>query len=271
MIIEHKLEERIRKKKTFLCVGLDSDLSKIPTQFLNTSNPQFKFNRWIIDQTNEFVCAYKPNLAFYEAQGELGWRALQLTQEYLRTSYPDIVTIADAKRGDIGSTNQGYVEAIFDNLGFDAITLHPYLGQEALQPFLERSDKVNIILVKTSNPGSGEFQDQLVVDSGGTKPLWSVVAKQVVNGWNKNKNCWLVAGATYPKILKQIRSQIGDVPLLIPGIGTQGGDLESVLKVAKNSHGTGVIINSSRGIIFAANPQREAVKLQSLMSANLRS
>ncbi|MCL4254923.1 MAG: orotidine-5'-phosphate decarboxylase, partial [Anaerolineae bacterium] len=169
-----------------------------------------------------------------------------------------IFTIADAKRADIGNTNTGYVRAIFDELGFDAITLHPYLGKEALSPFLERKDKVSIILCRTSNPESGEFQN-LMVDG---KPLWRLVAERVATHWNTNKNCMLVMGATYPQELDGLRDVIGDMPLLIPGIGAQGGDLTGVMRYGIAKNNLGLIINASRSIIFAQNPAYEAQTLQ---------
>lgn len=249
-----KYEARALLANSLLCVGLDSDKAKIPAQFANP----FEFNKWIIDQTHPYVCAYKPNMAFYEALGAKGWDYLAQTMDYIRSNHPDIFTICDAKRADIGNTNAGYVCAIFDQLGFDAITLHPYLGKEALAPFLEREDKVSIILCRTSNPGSGEFQNMMV----GDKPLWQVVAERVATNWNTHHNCMLVMGATYPEEFVGLRDIIGDMPLLIPGIGAQGGDLAGVMRhgIAKND--LGLIINASRSIIFAQNPSYEAQTLQ---------
>ena len=249
-----KYETRAKNANSLLCVGLDSDSTKIPAQFANV----FAFNKWIIDQTHPYVCAYKPNLAFYEALGATGWDYLAQTMDYLKQNHPDIFTIADAKRADIGNTNTGYVRAIFDELGFDAITLHPYLGKEALSPFLEREDKVSIILCRTSNPESGEFQN-VMVDS---KPLWRLVAENVATHWNTNNNCMLVMGATYPQELDGLRDVIGDMPLLIPGIGAQGGDLAGVMQYGIAKNDLGLIINASRSIIFAQNPAYEAQTLQ---------
>lgn len=255
---QDKFIQRVKKNNSLLCVGLDSNIEKIPQQFLKTKTPQFNFNKWIIKQTHPYVAAYKPNLAFYEARGEQGWRELRLTMQYLQEQHPDIFTIADAKRADIGSTNHGYVEAIFDQLQFDAITLHPYLGQEALQPFLERKDKISIILCKTSNPGSGEFQDLKIKQ----QTLWEYMAREVSQKWNTHQNCMLVVGATYPKQLAKVRQIVGEMTLLIPGIGAQGGDLRAVMQVGLNSNKNGLIINSSRGIIFAENPGQAAQKLK---------
>jgi orotidine-5'-phosphate decarboxylase len=244
-----KLNKRMDKANSLLCVGLDSEITKLPKQFEKSSTPQFDFNKAIIDATHEYVCAYKPNMAFYEARGDQGIKELKMTMEYVQKNHPDIFTICDAKRADIGSTNEGYVSSIFDWFGFDAITLHPYLGKEALQPFLDRKDKVSIILCRTSNPGAGELQD-LQVEG---EPLWKKVAQKVSTQWNTNENCMLVVGATYPEEMKEIRSVTGDITFLVPGIGAQGGDVEKVVKAGKNSQGKGMIINSARGIIFASS------------------
>ncbi|MBI2329921.1 orotidine-5'-phosphate decarboxylase [Candidatus Daviesbacteria bacterium] len=218
----------------FVCVGLD--------------NGDFEFNRKIIDQTFDLSLAYKPNAAFYK-EGEL-----QKTVSYLKSSYPDIPIILDAKRGDIGNTNEAYAKAIFDDLGVDAATVHPYLGKESLAPFLKREDKGIFVLVKTSNPGAGEFQD-LTVEG---KPLYQVVAEHVKN-WGSNVG--IVVGATYSEELKQVRNIVGDMPILVPGIGAQGGDLEATIKNGLNSKKQGLIISSSRGIIFAENPREATLNL----------
>lgn len=238
MNFQDKLDKIVAKNNSLLCVGLDQG--------------EFEFNQKIIDQTYDLVCAYKPNFAFYEALGSKGWENLKKTVEYLRQNYPEIVTIADAKRADIGNTNQGYVKAIFDDLGFDSVTVNPYFGREALLPFLDRVDKGIIILCKTSNPGSGEFQDL----------IWEKVAKNVTNEWNKNNNCLLVVGGTYPEELKKVREIVREMTLLVPGIGAQGGDVERTVKAGLNSKKAGMIINSSRGIIFTENPRLEAQKLR---------
>ena len=213
---------------------------------------EFEFNKKIIDQTHDLVCAYKPNFAFYEALGIKGWENLKKTVEYIQRYHSGVVTIADAKRADIGNTNLGYVTAIFDEMKFDAVTVNPYFGCEALQPFLDRVDKGIIILCRTSNPGAGEFQDG----------LWQNVAENVANKWNTNNNCLLVVGATYPKELKQVRQIVGEMTLLVPGIGAQGGDIAKTVKAGLNNQRAGMIINSSRGIIFAENPRLEAQKLR---------
>jgi len=210
----------------------------------------FIFNRDIIDATHDLVCAYKPNSAFYEAQGDQGLRALCRTVEYIRETYPHIPVILDAKRADIGSTNLGYVQMAFDIIGVDAITIHPYLGKEALAPFLARKEKGMIVLVKTSNPGAGEFQDLPVGDA--QEPLYQVVARHVANAWNTHGNCAIVVGATYPAELEKVRAIVGDMPILIPGIGAQGGEVEATVSAGKDSRGWGMIISASRSIIFAS-------------------
>ncbi len=261
-VIKAKLQARMQAVNSLLCVGLDAAYTRIPARFQTEPHPQFAFNRWIIEQTHEVVCAYKPNTAFYEARGEQGWQELRLTMDYIRSHHPEIVTICDAKRADIGNTNSGYVQAIFDELGFDAITLHPYLGQEALQPFLERADKANIILCRTSNPGSGEFQNQMI----NGVPLWQVVAERVRDNWNTQDNCMLVGGATYPEEIGQIRAIVDDMPLLVPGIGTQGGDVQQTITAGKTADGFGIIVNSSRGIIFNDAPAQAALDLRNTIN-----
>lgn len=251
-----KLEARW-KKGNFVCVGLDSELAKIPqaarenTRFAMhpDAGAILKFNTKIIVATADLVCAFKPNIAFYEAQGAHGMEALRETVKLIKWNYPDIPVILDAKRADIGNTNNGYVQLAFEVLGVDAITVHPYLGKEALKPFLDRKDKGIFVLARTSNPGAGEFQDLLV----GEEPLYKVVAKNIAASWNGNGNCGLVVGATYPRELAEIRAVVGNLPILIPGIGAQGGEVEATVKAGQDIRGMGIIINSSRGIIFASN------------------
>jgi orotidine-5'-phosphate decarboxylase len=252
-----KYNKRAKAINSLLCVGLDADFEKIPDRFKSMEFPQFEFNKYIIKETNEYTAAYKPNSAFYEARGDKGMSELKMTMDYLIENYTDIFTILDAKRADIGNTNNGYVSAIFDWLGFDAITLHPYLGGGALEPFLDRKDKGSIVLCRTSNQGAAELQD-LEIEG---KPLWQIVAEKVSNTWNKNKNCMLVVGATYPQEMKKIRSIVGNMTFLVPGIGAQGGSIKDVLEVGLNSEGLGLIINSSRDIIFSDNPKEKAQKL----------
>jgi orotidine-5'-phosphate decarboxylase len=256
-VIVEKYNQRVDAVNSLLCIGLDSDIERLSARFRHEDFPQFAFNRWIIDQTHQFAAAYKPNMAFYEARGEDGIHDLRLTIEYLRANHPEIVTICDAKRADIGTTNSGYVTATFDTLGFDAVTLHPYLGKEALSPFLECEDNACIILCRTSNPGAGELQD-LSVDG---KPLWHVIAEKVRDDWNKHGNCMLVVGATYPDELRQVREIVGDMTLLVPGIGAQGGDIEKTIAAGLNSDKKGIIVNASRSIIFAEDPALAAKTL----------
>jgi orotidine-5'-phosphate decarboxylase len=258
MKYKDKLARIQKKNDSFVCVGLDSDLLKLPKFLLKNRYPQFVFNKAIIDATHNFVCAYKPNSAFYEAHGEHGILQLKMTCDYLREKYKQIPIILDVKRADIGESNDRYARFAFEYLGVDAMTLHPYLGHEALEPFLKHADKGCYILCRTSNPGAGELQD-LKVDG---KPLYQVVAKMVANTWDKNRNCGLVVGATYPGELKTVRKIAPNLQLLIPGVGAQGGDLQKAVQYAANKSGDGFIISSSRGIIFAGSGEDFAKKAQ---------
>lgn len=274
-----KMLEAQWEKGNFVCVGLDSEFSKIPESARRSGNERdidiantiVAFNRAIVEATKDIVCVYKPNVAFYETHGSDGLNALHRTIVYIHYIAPDVPVILDAKRADIGNTNAGYVKAAFDFLQADAITVHPYLGREALQPFLDQKDKGIIVLCRTSNPGAGEFQD-LRVSVDGWK-LYQLIAHYVARDWNKNSNCALVVGATYPEELEGVRQIVGDMPILIPGIGAQGGDVEKTVKAGKDSRGKGIIINSSRGIIFASNgpdfaeaARRETIKLRDLIN-----
>jgi orotidine-5'-phosphate decarboxylase len=261
--ILQKYNRRVDAIDSLLCVGLDAEFDRIPAKFLPTEFPQFAFNQWLIDETAEYTSAYKPNMAFYEARGSQGIAELQMTMEYLQTRYPNVVTICDAKRADIGNTNQGYVTSIFDQLGFDAITLHPYLGSEALAPFLKRDDKACIILCRTSNPGAGEFQDLII----GGRPLWQAVAEKVSSHWNTNGNCMLVVGATYPDEMQKIRISAPNMTFLVPGVGAQGGDVHAVVAAGLDAYGKGLMINSSRGIIFSDDPALAARTLRDEINA----
>lgn len=250
MDFKSKLNWAVDNNNSLLCVGLDSDVTKLPVSLKNKEGAQLAFNKAIIDATADLVCAYKPNSAFYEAQGADSLEQLRDTVAYINEKHPNIPVILDAKRADIGNTNQGYVDFAFNYLKVDAITLHPYLGGEALQPFLEHKDKGMIILCRTSNPGAGEFQD-LSVDG---QPVYQHVAKTVATSWDKNKNCLLVVGATYPEEMKIVRDIVGpDMALLVPGVGAQGGDVEAVLKNGLGANQSGLIISSSRGVIFASD------------------
>lgn len=252
-----KYNQRADAVDSLLCVGLDSDTDRLPLQFGAQEWPQLAFNRHIIEQTAPYAAAFKFNMAFYEAKGAVGWRQLALSLEHLRRHHPDILTICDGKRADIGNTSAAYARAIFEELGFDAVTVNPYLGRDAVQPFLDYGGKAVIILCRTSNPGAGELQD-LRVDG---RPLWQIVAERAA-AWNDNGNCMLVAAATYPDELAQIRALVGDMTFLAPGIGAQGGDIRAVVEAGLNRQGRGLIINSSRGIIFAKSPAQAAKTLR---------
>lgn len=241
-----KLNISIDKNKSLLCVGLDPDPIKMPPHL---EGDVLRFNKAIIDSTHNLVCAYKPNSAFYEALGPKGIEQLKQTVEYIHEKCPNIPIILDAKRADIGNTNNGYIKFIFDYLYMDAVTLHPYLGGEALEPFLELGDKGMIILCRTSNPGASEFQDL----SDGSR-VYQHVAKTVAKKWNANGNCLLVVGATYPEEMKEIRKLVGkEMIFLVPGVGAQGGDVEALMKAGLGANQRGLIISSSRAVIFASD------------------
>jgi orotidine-5'-phosphate decarboxylase len=253
-----KLEARAAAIHSLLCVGLDPEMSKLPKRFLGDELPMFSFCKWIIEETHSFTSAYKPNMAFFEARGTLGLRELERTVEYLRSEHPEIFTICDAKRGDIGNTNRGYVTSIFDEMGFDSVTLHPYLGREALMPFLEREDKASIVLCRTSNPGAGELQD-LKIEG---RSMWEHVAERVSKDWNANGNCMLVVGATYPEEMRRIREVAPALPFLVPGVGAQGGDAGAVVANGLDANASGLLISSSRGILYANEPAAAAKQLR---------
>ena len=236
-----------RKNDSLVCVGLDPDIEKIPEHLRDAETPLFEFNRAIIDHTADLVCAFKPQVAYYSASRSE--RDLELTVAYIHENYPGVPVILDAKRGDIGSTAEMYVREAFDRFGVDAVTVNPYMGTDTLEPFLDRSDKGVIILCRTSNPGARDIQN---LRSDG-KRLYQVVADKAAHEWNRNGNVLLVMGATYPEELREIRSVVGNMPFLVPGIGAQGGDIESVVMSGKNKDGTGMIINSSRGIIYSSD------------------
>ncbi len=238
-----KLTRAIRLNNSLLCVGLDTTPDRVPEGV-----DIFEFNKAIIDATSDIVCAYKPNLAFYEAMGVEGMTILEKTVSYIPKSIP---IIGDAKRGDIGNTAKAYARALFMYFNFDAVTVNPYLGVDSLDPFLEYNDKGIFILCRTSNAGAADFQSLRCVTDEGTKPLFQIVA-QKASRWNKSGNIGLVVGATYPEELQSIRDEHPEMLLLIPGIGAQGGNLELVLRYSLNTNYEGIIINSSRGIIYAS-------------------
>lgn len=268
MTFQKKLNRSIEKNNSVLCVGLDTDIQKIPEFLRKKQEPVFEFNKAIIDATYDLVCAYKPQIAFYSAD-RTGEQLIK-TINYIKKNYPDIPVILDAKRNDIASTAQKYAIEVFEKYGVDAVTINPYLGKDSCEPFLEYKDKGIIFLCRTSNPGAKDFQD-LIMEYGGSRiPFYQVIAVKIAREWNKNNNCLLVVGATYPQELKIIRDLVGDdIIFLMPGIGAQGGDIEAAVKNAQNKEGRGMIINSSRGIIyassgedFAQSAKREAERLR---------
>ena len=236
---QDKFEFTATRNQSLVCVGLDIDLSRIPC-----SDP-LDFCRQIISATSDFVCCYKPNLAFFESIGIEGWKLLEQVVKLIPS---DIPVIGDAKRGDIGSTASAYAKALFKEFNFDAITINPYMGQDSVEPFVEYQDKGVFILCKTSNKGSGDFQD-LITETG--KPLYMVVAEKA-QSWNRNNNIGLVVGATYPEELKNVRQCCPDMPILIPGVGAQGGTLTEAVQFGTDAAGRGAIINSSRSILYAS-------------------
>lgn len=246
------LESEIKRKQSILCVGLDTDIAKIPSHLLKYNNPIEVFNKEIIEATSDICVAYKPNIAFYEAQGLEGWQALESTLNHIPSN---IFTIADAKRGDIGNTSTMYAKAFFQNMSFDSVTVAPYMGKDSVAPFLEFEDKWAIVLGLTSNMGSGDFQ--YILDSNKI-PLYKTVIMKAAS-WGNDQNMMFVVGATHPEELKEIRAIIPHHFLLIPGIGAQGGDLEGTLKNGL-VQGGGLLINSARSIIYASNGLDYAVK-----------
>ena len=242
-----QLVQQIRTKKSFLCIGLDVDINKIPEHLLKETDPIFAFNKAIIDATHHLCVAYKPNTAFYEAYGIKGWRALEKTINYLNEKHPEIFTIADAKRGDIGNTSTMYAKAFFEDLAFDSVTVAPYMGKDSIEPFLAFEDKHTILLALTSNQGAFDFQTK-TVDG---KELYKQVL-ETSKTWKNTENLMYVVGATKAEYLADIRKIIPDSFLLVPGVGAQGGNLQEVCKYGMNDS-VGLLINSSRGIIYASN------------------
>jgi orotidine-5'-phosphate decarboxylase len=266
------LFRNIERKKSFLCVGLDTDYKKIPKILLHNEYPVFEFNRRIIDATHEYAVAYKPNLAFYEMLGAAGYMSLEMTVNYLRESYPDIFIIADAKRGDIGNTSHMYAQAFFQTLDFDAITLSPYMGKDSISPFLEMEGKWVILLALTSNKGSGDFQQ---LQTGTGKQLFEEVIS-TSSKWGNVNNIMYVVGATKAEALDGIRKLIPEHFLLVPGVGSQGGSLQEVARYGMNDR-CGLLVNASRSIIYADVSDRfedaarkEAAELQEQMEEILK-
>lgn len=271
-----QLIDLIRRKKSYLCVGLDSDISKIPSHLLDTEDPVFEFNKQIIDATIEYSVAYKPNLAFYEARGLTGMNSLYKTTEYLEKFKNECFTIADAKRGDIGNTSTQYARAFFDKessgFNFDAVTVAPYMGEDSVTPFLKFNDKWIIVLALTSNKGASNYQ--LIADKADVK-LFEQVLSTTAN-WGTPENTMFVVGATRAEMLTEVRKIVPDHFLLVPGVGAQGGSLEEVANYGLNND-CGILVNASRSIIFASGlpdfaekARAEALSMQKLMESTLK-
>ena len=267
---KQQLIEQIQLKKSFLCVGLDTDINKIPQHLLETEDPVFEFNKQIIDKTAQYAVAYKPNTAFYEVYGAKGWQSLEKTIQYIKANHPEIFIIADAKRGDIGNTSANYAKAFFNTLNADALTVAPYMGKDSVEPFLGFEDKWVILLALTSNKGSQDFQYLNV----GERMLHQQVL-QTATTWAGSDKMMFVVGATHPEELGEIRKMLPDYFFLVPGVGAQGGDLQTVAKYGLSKE-CGLLVNSSRGIIYASNgtdfadrAAEEAQKLQQQMAALL--
>lgn len=266
-----QLVQQIHLKKSFLCIGLDVDLAKIPQHLLQLEDPIFEFNKAIIDATHDLCVAYKPNTAFYEAHGIKGWKSLQKTINYINENYPNIFTIADAKRGDIGNTSAMYAKAFFEDLNFNSVTVAPFMGKDSVEPFLAFENKHTILLALTSNDGAFDFQTKLI----NGKELYKTVI-ETSKTWKNSQNLMYVVGATKAEYFAEIRKLIPNSFLLVPGVGAQGGSLKEVCKFGLNST-IGLLINSSRGIIYASNDmnfaekaREEAFKMQSEMADILK-
>jgi len=241
-----RLAQAWETNDSLLCIGLDPEIERFPRHILAEASPIFHFNKSVIDATADLVCAYKPQFAHYaayEAEDQL-----ERTIEYIHRVYPDVPVILDAKRGDVGSTAERYAIEAFERYGADAVTVNPYLGGEALEPFLRHADRGVIVLCRTSNPGAGELQD---LEVGGRR-LYQVVAELAAQRWNSRGNCLLVVGATYPRELAEVRERVGEMPLLVPGIGAQGGDVAQVVRNGQTRAGTGLIISASRSVLYAS-------------------
>jgi len=268
---KQQLFEQIKKKQSFLCVGLDTDINKIPQDLLAMDDPIFEFNKQIINKTAPYAVAYKPNTAFYEVYGAKGWQSLERTIQYIRVNHPEVFVIADAKRGDIGNTSANYAKAFFNTLKADALTVAPYMGKDSVEPFLNFEDKWVILLALTSNKGSQDFQYLNV----GDRMLHQQVL-QTATTWASSEQMMFVVGATHPEELGEIRKMLPDYFLLVPGVGAQGGDLQAVANNGLNDE-CGLLVNSSRGIIYASNnfdfadrAAEEAQKLQQQMAEALK-
>ena len=252
MTFIEKLNAVWRQNDSLLCVGLDPNWEKLPKHIKQTSEPIFEFCKAIVDSTHDLVCAYKPQIAYFAALGAED--QLLKTLNYIRETYPNIPIILDSKRGDIGSTAAMYAKESFQRYQADAVTVNPYMGQDSAQPFLDYADKGVVLLCRTSNAGAGDIQD-LKVDG---QAIYEKVALMINNDWNTNNNCCIVVGATWPEQMKRLREITGDMPFLVPGVGAQGGDVESLVKAGQTRDGFGLIINSARGIIYASSEENFA-------------
>jgi orotidine-5'-phosphate decarboxylase len=268
------LINQIKIKKSFLCIGLDVDLNKIPPHLLALEDPIFEFNKAIIDATHDLAVSYKPNTAFYEAYGIKGWMSLQKTINYINEKHPEIFTIADAKRGDIGNTSSMYAKAFFEDLNFDSVTVAPYMGKDSVEPFLAFENKHTIMLALTSNEGAFDFQTLKVPEVSGGRELYKQVL-ETSKTWKNSENLMYVVGATKAEYFTEIRKIVPDSFLLVPGVGAQGGSLSEVCKYGMNAN-VGLLINSSRAIIYASNgtdfaekARAEALKMQEEMAVIL--
>lgn len=242
-----QLRRRWQDTNTLVCVGLDPEPAKFPARFHGDADAVFGFCRAIVDATADLACAFKPQIAHFAALGAEG--ALERVIAHIHANHPGVPVILDAKRGDIGSTAQHYVAEAFERYRADAVTVNPYLGRDSVQPFLDRADKGVVILCRTSNPGATDLQD---LDVGG-KPLYQHLAATIARDWNTHGNCLLVVGATWPKQLAELRAIVGEVPFLVPGVGAQGGDAGEVVRHGATADGTGLLISSSRAILYAGN------------------
>ena len=251
MSFSEKLQQAWRNNDSLVCVGLDPEPSRIPHALRDSPDALFAFCRAIVDATADLVCCFKPQFAHFAAQR--AEPALERLIAHIHERHPGVPVILDAKRGDIGSTAQYYAAEAFDRYGADAVTANPYLGRDSVQPYLDRADRGVIVLCRTSNAGARDFQDLVVADADGAGvPLYQRVAAMVARDWNGNGNCALVVGATYPRELAEVRAIVGDMPLLVPGVGAQGGDVAAVVHNGKNSAGSGLIVSSSRAILYAS-------------------
>jgi orotidine-5'-phosphate decarboxylase len=248
-----RLQLAWKRSNSLVCVGLDPEPARLPAHLRNSPDAIFEFCCGIVDATADLVCCFKPQIAHFAAHAAED--TLERVIAHILEHHRDVPVILDAKRGDIGSTATHYATEAFDRYGADAVTVNPYLGRDAVQPFLDRADRGVVVLCRTSNPGARDLQDLVVPDSigGGARPLYQHVAALVARDWNANSNCALVVGATYPRELAEVRNLVGDMPLLVPGVGTQGGDVAAVVQNGTNSDDAGLIVSSSRAILYAGS------------------